>query len=80
MNRTVLLEAGEALGLSQSIGQRELNRMMSQLPRALEHLFEEITDENTRLPDPVKPFLAGEIRLLNTLRHIVIPETLARLT
>jgi serine/threonine-protein kinase HipA len=80
VNRTVLLEAGEALGLSQSIGQRELNRMMSQLPAALEHLFEEITDENTRLPAPVKPFLSGEIRLLNTLRHIVIPETLARLS
>jgi serine/threonine-protein kinase HipA len=79
VNRKSLLEAGEALGLPQAIGGRELNRMMAALPGALENLIEEVTDENALLPQASKRFLAGEIRLLNTIQNIVVPETLARL-
>jgi len=79
VNRKSLLEAGEALGLPKTIGERELNRMMAALPGALKHLIEEVSNENARLPQAPKRFLAGEIRLLNTMQHIVVPETLGRL-
>ncbi len=79
VTRQSLLEAGEALGLPNTIGERELNRMMAALPIALHELILEITAENTRLPTAAKPFLAGEIRLLNTLKHLVLPEMLGRL-
>lgn len=79
VTRKTLLEAGETLGLPRTIGARELNRMVAALPRALTDLIEEITAENAQLPPAAKRFLAGEIRLLNTLQHIVLPEMLGRL-
>ena len=45
-----LLEAGEALGLRKTIGERELNSMMAALPGALSKFIQEVSDENTRLP------------------------------
>jgi serine/threonine-protein kinase HipA len=79
VNRKSLLEAGEALGLRTTIGERELNSMMSALPGALKDLIQEVSADNTRLPQPAKRFLAGETRLLSTLQHLVVPEMLARL-
>jgi serine/threonine-protein kinase HipA len=79
VNRKSLLEAGEALGLRKSIGERELNRMMAALPGALNEFIQEVSGDNTRLPQAAMRFLAGEIRLLTTLQHLVVPEMLARL-
>ena len=79
MNRPSIIEAGEVLGLTKAICERELNRMMAALPGALEDLIQQISDENTRLPPAAKPFLAGEMRLLATMKSIVVPETLSRL-
>lgn len=79
VNRRSLLEAGEALGLRKTIGERELNSMMAALPRALNKIIQEVSDENSRLPKAAMRFLTGELRLLTTLQHLVIPETLARL-
>jgi serine/threonine-protein kinase HipA len=80
VNRQSLIEAGKALGLSEAIGERELNRMMVALPGALDHLIQEIGDENSQLPRAATPFLAGEMRLLATLQHLVVPEMLGRLS
>jgi serine/threonine-protein kinase HipA len=79
VSRRSLLEAGVALGLRKSIGERELNRMMAAMPGALEVLIREVSDDNTRLPQAATRFLAGELRLLATLQHVVVPETMARL-
>ena len=79
VNRQSLLEAGEALGLRKTIGERELNSMMAALPGALRALVQEVSDDNTRLPQAANRFLAGEVRLLSTLQHVVVPEMLARL-
>lgn len=79
LNRQSLLEAGEALGLRKSIGERELNSMMAAMPGALEKLVHEVSDDNTRLPPAATQFLAGELRLLSTLQHLVVPEMMARL-
>jgi serine/threonine-protein kinase HipA len=79
VNRQSLLDAGEALGLRKSIGQRELNSMMAAMPGALEELIHEVSDDNTRLPQAAMQFVAGELRLLATLQHLVVPEMMARL-
>lgn len=79
LNRQSLLGAGEALGLRKSIGDRELNRMMAAMPGALEELIHEVSDDNARLPQAAVQFLAGELRLLSTLQHLVVPEMMARL-
>ncbi len=79
VNRKSLLETGEALGLPKTIGERELNSMMAALPGALNEFIQEVSDDNTRLPQAAMRFLAGEIRLLTTLQHLVVPEMLARL-
>jgi serine/threonine-protein kinase HipA len=79
VSRKSLLEAGEALGLRNSIGERELNRMMAAMPGALEELIREVSDDNKRLPEAAMQFLAGEMRLLATLQHLVVPEMMARL-
>ncbi len=79
VNRKSLLESGEALGLRKSIGERELDSMMSAMPGALEELIHEVSDDNTRLPQAAMQFLAGELRLLATLQHLVVPEMMARL-
>ncbi|MGO9991097.1 MAG: HipA domain-containing protein [Steroidobacteraceae bacterium] len=79
VNRKSLLEAGEALGLRKSIGERELNSMMAAMPGALEELIHEVSDDNTRLPQAAMQFLAGELRLLATFQHLVVPEMMGRL-
>jgi serine/threonine-protein kinase HipA len=79
VSRKSLLEAGEALGLRKSIGERELNSMMAAMPGALEELIREVSDDNKRLPEAAMQFLAGEMRLLATLQHLVVPEMMARL-
>ncbi len=53
--------------------------MMAALPGALNEFIQEVSDDNTRLPQAAMRFLAGEIRLLTTLQHLVVPEMLARL-
>jgi serine/threonine-protein kinase HipA len=79
MTRQSLLEAGEALGLPKTIGERELDRMKVALPGALNELIDEIARENAALGAAVRPFLAGEIRLLEAVRHVIVKEMLARL-
>jgi serine/threonine-protein kinase HipA len=79
VNRKSLLEAGEALGLPKTVGERELKRMMAALPGALNEIIQEVSDDNTRLPQTAMRFLAGELRLLATLQHLVVPEMSARL-
>jgi serine/threonine-protein kinase HipA len=79
VNRRSLLEAGEALGLRKTIGERELNSMMAALPGAMQELIKEVSNDNTRLPEAAKRFLAEEIRLLNTLQNLVVREMLDRL-
>jgi serine/threonine-protein kinase HipA len=79
INRMALLEAAEALGLGARIGQRELERMRLGIPKAMEELVQEIEQENAGLPAPVKPQLAGELRLIRAVQHVVVSEMVARI-
>jgi serine/threonine-protein kinase HipA len=78
VSRESVLRAGEALGLTRRICERELDRLVRALPGALEELATAIAAENALYPDPVRVFLAGEARLTRTLQHLIVPEMLKR--
>jgi serine/threonine-protein kinase HipA len=78
VTRESVLRAGEALGLTRRICERELDRLAFALPSTLDGLAKDIAIENAHYPESVRPFLAGEIRLIDTIRHLVVPEMLSR--
>lgn len=80
VNRSAVLAAADALGLSRRIGERELSRMAEAMPGALASLVREVERENTHYPPPVHAQLGGELRLLRTMQHLVVPEMLSRVS
>lgn len=79
VTRVSVLAAAQALGLTKAIGERELDRMAEMMPKALANLSARIQAENQTLPESARVYLGGEIRLLNTIQHLVVPEMLKRL-
>jgi serine/threonine-protein kinase HipA len=79
VTRTSLLLAAESLGLPRRIGERELDRLAAALPAALATLIQGIAAENEHAPRTVRPFLAGEMRVLRAIQHLVVPDMLARI-
>ena len=80
VNRSAVLAAADALGLTRRIGERELTRMTEAMPEILASLVREIESENTHYPPSVRVQLGGELRLLRTMQHLVIPEMLSRVS
>lgn len=78
ISRSAILAAAQVLGLSRAIGERELDRMVNALPAALSNLSAQIKTENQALPESAHVYLGGEIRLLNVIEHLVVPEMLKR--
>jgi serine/threonine-protein kinase HipA len=78
VTRSAMLQAGDALGLAQKTAQRELDRMMTGLPEAVNGLISDIETQNRQAPEPARVFLAGELRLLRTIEHIIVPDIVTR--
>jgi serine/threonine-protein kinase HipA len=78
VTRESVLQAGEALGLPRGICERELERLTRTLPSAFGELEAAIETRNAQYPDSVRRFLGGEIRLIQTIRHLVVPDMIAR--
>jgi serine/threonine-protein kinase HipA len=78
VTRESLLRAGEALGLTRPISERELDRLTTALPSALDSLIQEIENQNADQPDTVRVFLGGELRVALTISHVVVADMLAR--
>lgn len=78
VTRESLLRAGEALGLTRRIGERELDRMTASLPLVLADLIQDIEDQNAGYPKPVRVFLGGELRAVRAIQHVVVPDMLQR--
>jgi serine/threonine-protein kinase HipA len=78
VTRQSVLEAGVALGLSNRISERELDSMVAVIPQALAMVRIGIETQNQDYSPPVKPFLAGEMRVLRAIEHLVVPFMLQR--
>ncbi|WP_454688596.1 HipA domain-containing protein [Achromobacter aloeverae] len=82
VNRATLLRAAHELGLATATAQRELDKMISDIPVQADRLLKEIEIEYPALlaasPDPDQAALhqAGELRLLRAIRHVILPDTL----
>jgi serine/threonine-protein kinase HipA len=79
VTRDSILSAGEILGLRRRIGERELDRLMRDLPPSIDQLQKQIERENADLTEPVRVFLAGEVRLVATVKYLVVNDMLQRL-
>jgi serine/threonine-protein kinase HipA len=80
VTRDSIRSAGKILGLPQAISERELDRMIRVLPPAIDQLEKQIARENTGLAEPARIFLAGEARLIATVKHVVVRDMLQRLS
>ncbi|WPB59008.1 HipA domain-containing protein [Xylophilus sp. GOD-11R] len=78
VNRDSLLAAGEALGLPRRLGERELDRIATALAQVVPATLAAIEAQNQALPESARPWLAGELRLLRTVAHVVVAEMLER--
>lgn len=85
VRREHVLAAGDALGLARATALRELNRLLTALPAAADKLIEEIAagigEEADRSPDPAaaRIHIAGELRLLRAIRHVVLADMCVQL-
>jgi serine/threonine-protein kinase HipA len=78
VTRETILSAGEILGLPRRVGAREMDRLIRDLPLALDSIVRQIEAENAHYPSAVGVFLGGEKRLISTIQHLVVPDMLKR--
>jgi serine/threonine-protein kinase HipA len=74
-----LIEAGTLLGIPINIARRQVLRMARLLPVALDELIERMETENASIKLESRHYLAGDLRLANAIRHIILPDMLGRL-
>lgn len=85
ITRTMLLKAGETLGLKADTVLRELEAMEKKLPVAADALLEDIAlkfeglIQQSPAPDSVRHLQGGEMLLLRAIRRIVIHDMLERI-
>jgi len=78
VTRESVVSAGETLGLTRGISERELDRLTRDLPDALDGLVRRIDAENAGYPQQVRAFLGGERRLVSVVQHLIVPDMLQR--
>jgi len=83
IERTLLLQAGAALGLAQATADRLLENLRSRIVSTTETLYADVEFENAALlqhnPELAATF-AGELRCLRTILHVVIKEMADKLS
>lgn len=85
IRRSHLIAAAAALGLAAQTAQRELERMAEALPRQADRLIDAIQSDTQRAiegsPDPAaaRAPVEGEMRLLRTVRHLILKDMLDRI-
>jgi serine/threonine-protein kinase HipA len=81
-----IVAAGRQLGLAEATAKRELDRMCRTIAPAADALIAEIEAENparaASSPDPLvtQTCMAGELRLLRAMRHVVIADMIRQVT
>ncbi|MBZ0251182.1 MAG: HipA domain-containing protein [Burkholderiales bacterium] len=79
VNRARVLEAADVLGVPSAIAGRELSRFVDKAANEARGLIEGIEAENERVPQAARVHLAGEMRLVRTIKSVVVSEMVARL-
>lgn len=74
-----VVQAGVALGLSQAASERVLQRMLNSVLAQADAAMADIERDNAALPPALGHVLAGEMRLLRAIRHVVVQDMVARL-
>jgi len=78
VSRPSVLAAAQALGLPVRMAERELDRLVHAITTAMASLVQEVETENVLQPDAVRAQLGGELRLLRTVQHVIVPEMVGR--
>ena len=85
LTRSHIIGAGRTLGLAESTAVRELDRMskviVEEADKLIAEIMADIEADVSASPDPeaARLNIAGEIRLINAVRHIVLPEMVSQL-
>lgn len=79
VSRESLLQAGLVLGVSKATAERELQNMIRRLPSQLDAVIQAIAAANQVNPIAGGSQQAADLRLLQTIKHIVVRDTLDRL-
>ena len=77
INRQLLLKAGAALNLAKGTAERLLENLRSRIVLMAEILYSESESENARICNErpnLSATMAGELRCLRTIQHIIIKE------
>lgn len=79
VTRAAMLDAGLRLGLRGDVATRELETMRRKIMAEAAALYEVIEAENAALADQAAAGVAGDMRVLRTIMHLVIAEMVERL-
>jgi serine/threonine-protein kinase HipA len=85
VRRSDVIAAGRALGLSAATAQRQLDRLVTTILVKADNLIGDIQahrdNELAASPDPdaARAYVAGEVRVIDAARHIVLAEMVRRL-
>lgn len=80
ITRQHVIEAARQLGLNEATATRELDKLVKSIPVAADHLMIEIERNGEHdvatspEPEVTRGYIAGELRLLRTIRHVVIAD------
>lgn len=86
VKRDHIFLAAKSLGLTENTAKRELDHMLRSLPEEADRLIDEITHGSEKdivsCPNPAtaRNYIGGELRMLKTIKHIVLPEMCRQLT
>lgn len=86
IKRAPLIAAGRALGLTEATAQRQLERLVASVPVTADRLIAEIHRgvesgvAASREPSAAQAYVAGELRMLRTVRHVIIADMARRLS
>jgi serine/threonine-protein kinase HipA len=74
-----LIDAAALLGIPQQVGMREISTFTSHIAAEMDAIIVNIEQENTQLPDETHRYHGGELRLLRSIRYVIIGDMLKKL-
>lgn len=79
LTRDGLMKAADEMRIPAAVALRELDGMRMAIQPKMDSIIEKIQKENEALPEQAQRYLGGELKLLRTIRHVVIDEMVGRL-